>query len=195
MAGPEASAPTPKPARRAASITRTFFATFFAVTLAGLTIALTSWIDARQTQQDVLAVLQTLDQLRVLNASPALEQQRNQIRDIVLDLSDSAQQAALGTTIITTAVLVSLGIGLVYARRRLAEPFGVVVAALERVATGEYDVRLPEVGAEFGTIARGVNRMSETLAWRQHMQEYTSRLLAALNAAPREAAGLTPALV
>jgi signal transduction histidine kinase/HAMP domain-containing protein len=194
MAVPETSSPTPKPARRAPSITRLFFATFFAVTLAGLTIALTSWIDARQTQQDALDVLQTLDQLRVLNASPALEQQRNQIRDIVLDLSDSAQQAALGTTIITTAVLVSLGIGLVYARRRLAEPFGVVVAALERVATGEYDVRLPEVGAEFGTIARGVNRMSETLAWRERMQEYTSRLLAALNAAPREGAGLTPAL-
>src|SRR5713101_3867048 len=154
--------PTSRSARRAPSITRLFVATFFAVTLAGLTIALTSWINARQTQQDALAVLQTLDQLRVLNPSPALEAQRAHIRDIVLDLSDTAQQAALGTTIITVAVLIALGIGLVYSRRRLAEPFGTVVAALERVATGEYDLHLPEQGAEFGTIARGVNRMSQT---------------------------------
>src|SRR5215510_729113 len=188
-------APLPtRPVRRAPSITRLFVATFFAVTLAGLTIALTSWINARQTQQNALAVMQTLDQLRVLNPSPALEQQRNNIRDIVLDLSDSAQQAALGTTIITIAVLIALGIGLVYSRRRLAEPFGTIVAALERVETGEYDLHLPEEGAEFGTIGRGVNRMSQTLAWRARIQEYTSRLLAALNAAPREGAGLTPAL-
>src|SRR5215510_15022983 len=188
-------APLPtRPVRRAPSITRLFVATFFAVTLAGLTIALTSWINARQTQQNALAVMQTLDQLRVLNPSPALEQQRNNIRDIVLDLSDSAQQAALGTTIIAAAVLIALGIGLVYSRRRLAEPFGTIVAALERVETGEYDLHLPEDGAEFGTIARGVNRMSQTLAWRARIQEYTSRLLAALNAAPREGAGLTPAL-
>ncbi|HKE92290.1 MAG TPA: ATP-binding protein [Gemmatimonadales bacterium] len=183
-----------RPVRRAPSITRLFVATFFAVTLAGLTIALTSWINARQTQQNALAVMQTLDQLRVLNPSPALEQQRSHIRDIVLDLSDSAQQAALGTTIITVAVLIALGIGLVYSRRRLAEPFGTIVAALERVETGEYDLHLPEDGAEFGTIGRGVNRMSQTLAWRARIQEYTSRLLAALNAAPREGAGLTPAL-
>ena len=194
MTAPETPTPTPKPVRRAPSITRLFLATFFAVTLAGLTIALTSWIDARQTQQDALAVLETLDQLHVLNASPALEQQRSRIGDIVLDLSDSAQQAALGTTIITAAVLIALGIGLVYSRRRLAEPFGTIVAALERVETGSYDLHLPEEGAEFGTIARGVNRMSQTIAWREQIQEYNSRLLAALNAAPREAAGLTPAL-
>ena len=186
--------PSTRPVRRAPSITRLFVATFFAVTLAGLTIALTSWINARQTQQNALAVLQTLDQLRVLNPSAALEQQREHIREIVLDLSDSAQQAALGTTIITVAVLIALGIGLVYSRRRLAEPFGTIVAALERVETGEYDLHLPEEGAEFGTIVRGVNRMSQTLAWRERIQEYTSRLLAALNAAPREGAGLTPAL-
>src|SRR5215831_13782040 len=186
--------PATQPGRRAPSITRLFFATFFAVTLAGLTISVTAWIDARQTQQDALTVVQALDQLHVINASPALEGQRSHIRDIVLDLSDSAQQAALGTTIITAAVLIALGIGLVYSRRRLAEPFGTIVAALERVETGEYDLHLPEEGAEFGTIGRGVNRMSQTLAWRARIQEYTSRLLAALNAAPREGAGLTPAL-
>ncbi|HEY6224270.1 MAG TPA: HAMP domain-containing protein, partial [Gemmatimonadales bacterium] len=186
--------PSARPVRRAPSITRLFFATFFVVTLAGLTITLTSWIDARQTQRDALAVLETLDQLHAINASPTLEAQRNGVRDIVLDLSDSAQQAALGTTIITAALLIALGIGLVYSRRRLAEPFGTIVAALERVATGEYDLHLREDGAEFGTIARGVNRMSATLAWRERMQEYTARLLAALNAAPREGAGLTPAL-
>src|SRR5258707_371860 len=72
MAVPETSSPTPKPARRAPSITRLFFATFFAVTLAGLTISLTSWIDAPQTQQGVPAVLHTLDQLGA-GLSPALD--------------------------------------------------------------------------------------------------------------------------
>ena len=186
--------PGNRPARRAPSITRLFVATFFAVSLAGLTITWKAWLIARQTQQDALSVLETLDQLHAINSSPALETQRGRIRDIVLDLSDSAQQAALETTIITVAVLIALAIGLVYSRQRLAEPFSAVVAALERVATGEYDLRLPESGAEFGTIAQGVNRMSETLAWRERMQDYASRLLAALNAAPREGSGLTPAL-
>jgi signal transduction histidine kinase len=111
------------------------------------------------------------------------------------DLGDSTQQAALATTIVLLAVLASLGIGLLYSRRRLAEPFGAIVTALQRVAAGEYGARLPEdASGEFGAIAQGVNHMTERLAWRERMQDQTSRLLAALNAAPREAVGLTPAL-
>ncbi|MGH7537704.1 MAG: HAMP domain-containing protein, partial [Gemmatimonadales bacterium] len=189
------SAPFSPLLRRAPSITRLFFATFFAVTLAGFTITLTSWLDARRTERDALTILTTLDQLHAATQSPAFAAQRDRIRGIVEDLSDSAQQAALATTIIVMAVLISLGIGLLYSRQRLAEPFAAIVTALERVATGHYGVRLPEEATgEFRTIAQGVNRMAETLAWRERMQDYMSRLLSALNAAPREGAGLTPAL-
>ena len=183
------------PLARAPSISRLFFATFFAVALAGFTIALTAWLDARQTERSTTTILSTLDRMRALNPAPSLEAERAQIRAITEALNDAAQQGALATTIILLAVLISLGIGLVYARRRLAEPFGDVVAALERVAAGEYGVRLPEqASGEFRAIAQGVNRMGETLAWRERIQEYLSRLLAALNATTREGTGLAPAL-
>jgi signal transduction histidine kinase len=183
------------PLARAPSISRLFFATFFAVALAGFTIALTAWLDAKQTERSTTTILSTLDRMRALDPAPALEAERAQIRTITEALNDAAQQGALATTIILLAVLISLGIGLVYARRRLAEPFGDVVAALERVAAGEYGVRLPEqASGEFRAIAQGVNRMGETLAWRERIQEYLSRLLAALNATTREGTGLAPAL-
>ena len=183
------------PLARAPSISRLFFATFFAVALAGFTIALTAWLDAKQTERSTTTILSSLDRMRELNPAPSLDGERAQIRTITEGLNDAAQQAALATTIILLAVLISLGIGLVYARRRLAEPFGEVVAALERVAAGEYGVRLPEqASGEFRAIAQGVNRMGETLAWRERIQEYLSRLLAALNATTREGTGLAPAL-
>src|SRR6266702_723193 len=75
-------------------------------------------------------------------------------------------------------------------------PAGRVVTALERVAGGHFAERLPEDQPdEFGAIARGVNRMAATLAWREGLHEYLAQLLAALNAPPDEAAsGLTQAL-
>ena len=193
------SVPLPVPRRRAPSITRLFLATFFVVALAGLTITLIAWLDARQAERDVLTMVQALDRLHAAiptpALSPALEVERVRIREIAENLSDATQQGALATTIIVGAVLTSLGIGLLYSRRRLAEPFAAIVTALQRVATGEYGVRLPEEATgEFGAMAQGVNRMTETLAWRDRMQDYVSRLLGALNAAPREGAGLAPAL-
>jgi len=57
-------------------------------------------------------------------------------------------------------VLVALGVGLWYNRRRLATPFAHVVGALQRVAAGHYDERLDEnQPEEFGRIAHGVNQM------------------------------------
>jgi signal transduction histidine kinase len=165
------------------------------VALAGFTIALLSWIGARRAEHSTMAMLATLDRLHTLDPQPRLQVERDRIRVIAEDLNDEAQQAALATTIIIVAVLASLGIGLVYSRRRLAEPFGAIVAALERVATGEYGVRLPEQSSEeFLALAQGVNRMGETLAWRERIQEYQSRLLGALNATTREGTGLAPAL-
>src|SRR5438034_777844 len=87
-------------------------------------------------------------------------------------------------------MLVALGVGLWYNRRRLAQPFAHVVSALERVAAGHYEERLDETQPEeFGTIARGVNRMAGALAWREGVQDSTARLLAALNPAVREPSG------
>lgn len=189
------SLPLQGPLARAPSITRLFLATFFAVALAGLTIALLSWLSARRAERSTMAILTTLDRLHALDLQPTLDVEYVRIRALAEDLNDEAQQAALATTIILVAVLTSLGIGLVYSRRRLAEPFGEIVAALERVATGEYSVRLPEqASGEFRALAQGVNRMGETLAWRERIQEYLSKLLAALNATTREGAGLAPAL-
>jgi signal transduction histidine kinase/HAMP domain-containing protein len=182
------------PLHRAPSITRLFFATFFAVALAGITIAVFSWIDARNAERDVIGVLQAADRLEA--GSPAVrDAESDRIREMAEDLGDSAQQTTLATAIVLVAVLISLGIGLLYSRRRLAEPFAAIVTALEGVAAGEYAERLPEdATGEFGTIAQGVNHMTEQLARREQMLAQTSRLLTALNAAPREGAGLTPAL-
>jgi len=171
-----------------------FLATFVSVALAGLTIALFSWIDARNAEQDVMTVLQTVDRLDAASP-PVRNAEHDRIREIAEDIGDSAQQTALATAIVLVAVLISLGIGLLYSRRRLAEPFGAIVTALQGVAAGEYAVRLPEdATGEFGTIAQGVNHMAEQLARRERMLEQSSRLLAALNAAPREGSSLTPAL-
>ena len=183
------------PRHRAPSITRLFLATFFSVALAGLTIALLSWVSAQNAEQDVLSILETLDRMDASSPAPTLATERDRVRALAEDLGDSTQQAALATTVVLLAVLASLGIGLLYSRRRFAEPFGAIVSALQRVAAGEYGARLPEdASAEFGAIAQGVNHMAERLAWRERMQDQTSRLLAALNATPREASGLTPAL-
>ncbi len=187
--------PHREPRHRAPSITRLFFATFFAVALAGLTIALLAWVGARNAEQDVFGILETIDRLDAASPAPTRAVERERIRGLAEDIGDSTQQAALATTIVLLAVLASLGIGLLYGRRRLAEPFGAIVSALQRVAAGEYAARLPEdASGEFGAIAQGVNHMAERLAWRERMQDQTSRLLAALNAAPRETGGLTPAL-
>jgi signal transduction histidine kinase/HAMP domain-containing protein len=165
------------------------------VALAGLTIALLSWVSARNAERNVLAILESLNRLDAATPAPIRDVERARISAIAEDLGDSSQQAALATTIVLLAVLISLGIGLLYSRRRLAEPFGAIVTALQRVAAGEYAGRLPEDAAgEFGAIAQGVNQMAQRLAWRERMQDQTSRLLAALNAAPRDGSGLTPAV-
>jgi len=104
-------------------------------------------------------------------------------------VGDEAIQVAVQSTVIFVVMLVVLGVGLWYNRRRLATPFAHVVGALERVAAGQYAERVREdQPEEFGTIARGVNRMAAALAWRERLQAHTARLLAALNLPPQEAA-------
>src|SRR6266566_12040 len=110
------------------------------------------------------------------------------IRELAAEVGDNAIQAAVQTTVIFVIVLVALGVGLWYNRRRLATPFAHVVGALQRVAAGRYEERLDEdQPEEFGTIAHGVNQMAAALSWRERMQDHAGRLLSALNAPPREA--------
>jgi signal transduction histidine kinase len=184
---------------RSPSITRLFAATFVAVALVGLVTQVATWRAARATQAAMVELAQRLDQvgrIRRLNSSPVLVAEVAAVQELAADAGDDAVQAAVAATVLFAAMLVVLGLGFWYNRRRLAEPFGRVVTALGRVAEGHFAERLPEDQPdEFGTIARGVNRMAGALAWREQLHEYLTQLLAALNAPPDEAAtGLAQAL-
>ena len=182
--------------RAAPSITRLFAATFIAVALVGLVTQIATWRSARSTQTAMVELAQRLDQLQRLSPSPELTTRVTELEDLAVDAGDDAVQAAVAATVLFVAMLTVLGLGFWYNRRRLAAPFGRVVSALERVAEGHYAERVPEDQPdEFGTIARGVNRMAATLAWREGMHEYLAQLLAALNLPPDDtASGLTQAL-
>ena len=181
--------------RRGPSITRLLAVTFVAVAVVGTVIQVAVWRSARATQDAMLQLNQELDAAERLTASPGVLAQLDASRDLAAEAADDAIQAAAATTVIFAAMLVVLAIGLWYNRRRLAEPFARVANALERVTAGDYTERLPE-GApdEFGVVARGINRMATSLAWRDRMHEYLAALLTALNVPAGEAAGLRGAL-
>ena len=183
MTHPAPVRPSPVP-----SISRLFAAAFLAIAVAGLADRVAIWRSARRTQADMIELSQRLEQLARLSPSPALEPQIVAIRELAAEVGDNAIQAAAQTTVIFVIVLVVLGVGLWYNRRRLATPFAHVVGALQRVAAGHYDERLDEdQPEEFGMIAHGVNQMAAALSWRERMQDQAGRLLTALNAPPREA--------
>jgi signal transduction histidine kinase len=187
--------PTGAPERRAPSLTRLFAATFIAVAFVGLVNQIITWRNARHTEATMIELTHRLQQLGRRHPSPGLEAQITELQELASDAGDEALQAAAATTVIFVAMVVVLGLGFWYNRRRLAVPFRRVVTALERLTTGNYDERLPEnQPAEFGTIARGVNRMAAALAWRERMQDYTARLLTALNTPAGEGGGLSRAL-
>src|SRR5438477_4022126 len=177
-----ASAPPEQP-RRAPSITRVFTVAFVAIAVAVLADRYVTWQSARRTQADMVDLTHRLEQLERLHPSPGLETQIQELRELAADVGDNAIQSAIQTTVILAIVLVALAVGLWYNRRRLAGPFGRIVLALERVATGSHAARLDESQPEeFGMIARSVNQMAASLAWRERMQEHIARLLTALNA-------------
>jgi signal transduction histidine kinase len=182
--------------RAAPSITRLFAATFIAVALVGLITQIATWQSARSTQTAMVELAQGLERVQQLRPSPTVAAQVTQLQELAADAGDDAVQAAVSASVLFAAMLTVLGLGFWYNRRRLAAPFALVVTALERVAEGHFAERVPEDQAdEFGAIARGVNRMAATLAWREGLHEYLAQLLAALNAPPDEAAsGLTQAL-
>src|SRR5437879_5828762 len=183
MTHPAPLRPSPVP-----SISRLFAAAFLAIAVAGLAERVAIWRSARRTQADMIELSQRLEQLARVSPSPALEPEIVAMRELAAEVGDNAIQAAARTTVIFVIVLVALGVGLWYNRRRLATPFAHVVGALQRVAAGRYEERLDEdQPEEFGTIARGLNQMAAALSWRERMQDQAGRLLSALNAPPRAA--------
>ena len=180
------------------SISRLFAAAFVVIAIAGLADRIAVWQSARRTQSDMIALTQRLEQLSRFSPSPSLHAELAAMQETTVEVGDNAIQAATQSTVLFTIVLVTLGIGLWYNRRRLAAPFAHVVGALERVAAGQYSERLAEdQPEEFRIIASGVNRMAAALAWRERVQDQEARLLTALNAPSRESGAggsLAPAL-
>src|SRR2546422_2135188 len=117
-----------------------------------------------------------LDPVAQLYPSPGIETQIDDLRELAAEVGDDAIQAAIATTILFAVMLVAVGVGLWYNRRRLAQPFAHVVSALERVAAGHYEERLDEdQPEEFGIIARRVNRMAGGPPSRDVMDDATPR--------------------
>jgi signal transduction histidine kinase len=182
--------------RAAPSITRLFAATFVAVALVGLVTQVATWRSARATQAAMVELARRLDGMQRLSPSPVRAAEVTALEDLAVDAGDDAMQAALAASVLFLAMVVVLGLGFWYNRRRLVAPFGRVAAALARVAAGHFGERLLEDEPdEFGAIAQGVNRMAAALAWREQLHEYLAQLLAALNAPPDDAGtGLGQAL-
>ena len=181
---------------KAPSITRLFAATFIAVAAVGLVTQIATWRSARATQSAMLDLAQRLDDIQRLTRLPGVAAQASAAAELAAEAGDDAVQAALAASVLFVSTLVVLGLGFWYNRRRLAEPFSRIAAALQRVGEGQFVEPLPEnQPGEFGVIARGINGMAKSLAWREELQAYLSQLLSALNAPADEAAtGLAQAL-
>src|SRR5436189_4803994 len=144
----------------------------------------------------MVELAQRLDRIQRLGPSPLIAAEATAAAELAADAGDDAVQAAVAASVLFAAMVTVLGLGFWYNRRRLAAPFARISQALQRVAEGHFGEPLPEDQAgEFGVIARGVNRMATSLAWREALQAYLSQLLAALNTSADDAAtGLSQAL-
>jgi len=183
--------------RAAPSITRLFAATFIAVALVGLVTQVATWRSARATQMAMVELAQRLERIQRLEPSPVIAAEATAAAELAADAGDDVVQAALAASVLFAAMLIVVGLGFWYNRRQLATPFSRIVQALQRVAEGQFLEPLREdQPGEFGTIARGLNHMAKTLAWREELQAYLSQLLAALNTSADDAAatGLGQAL-
>src|SRR6185503_6456554 len=169
------SSPSPL---RAPSFTRLFAATFIAVALVGLVTQVATWQSARATEAAMVELAQRLDRIQRLQPSPVVAAEASAAAELAADAADDALQAALAASVLFIAMIAVLGLGFWYNRRRLATPFARIAQALQRVAGGQFIEPLPEdQPGEFGTIARGVNHLARTLAWREELQAYLSQLL------------------
>src|SRR3989454_790353 len=128
--------PSPERGMRTPSISRVFAAALLAIAVAGLVERWATWQSARRTQADMIDLTHRLERIAQLYPSPGIETQLDDLRELAAAVGDDAIQAAIATTILFAVMLVALGVGLWYNRRRLAQPFAHVVSALERVAAG-----------------------------------------------------------
>src|SRR5690349_20948969 len=129
---------------RVPSIRRLFAVAFLAIAVAGVADQIAIWQSARRTQSDKVELRQRLEGLARLAPSAAVQAQIRAKRELAGLGGDNAMRAAVQTTDLFVIVLVALGVGLWYNRRKLAAPFAHVVGALERVAAGRYEERLRE---------------------------------------------------
>src|SRR3989441_212638 len=163
--------------RATPSITRLFAATFIAVALVGLVTQVATWRSARATQMAMVELAQRLDRIQRLGPSPVIAAEATAAAELAADSGDDAVQAAVAASVLFVAMLVVLGLGFWYNRRRLAAPFSRIAQALQRVAEGQFVESLPEdQPGEFGAIARGVNHMAKALAWRGGLPADLSQL-------------------
>src|SRR5256886_5162289 len=122
---------------RAPSISQLYGAAFIVIAVAGLADRIAVWRSARHTQADMIDLSQRLERLDRFSPSPALRAQIAEMQELTAEVGDEAIQLAVQSTVIFVVMLVVLGVGLWYNRRRLATPFAHVVGALERVAAGQ----------------------------------------------------------
>src|SRR5260370_225567 len=96
----------------------------------------------RRTQAAMIELSQRLGQLERTEPTGAFNGDIDALRDLSAEVGDDAIQAALETTVLSVAILVTLAVGLWYTRRRLAKPFADVLGALEQAAAAPYEGRL-----------------------------------------------------
>src|SRR5256884_1068765 len=172
----------------ARSISQLLGAAFIVIAVAGLADRIRVWRSARRPQAAMIDLSQRLERLDRLSPSPALRARIADMQELTADVGDEAIQLAVQSTVIFVVMLIVLGVGLWYNRRRLATPFAHVVGALERVAAGHYAERLREdEPEEFGTIARRINRMAVALTWREGVQAHPAPPPGPLEPPPPEA--------
>jgi len=100
------------------SITRLFAATFIAVALVGLVTQIATWRSARATQTAMVDLAQRLDRIQRLGPSPVIAAEATAAAELAVDAGDDAVQAALAASVLFAAMLVVLGLGFWYNRRR-----------------------------------------------------------------------------
>src|SRR5262249_59798531 len=94
---------------------------------------------ARATQAAMVALTQRLERIQGLDASPLIAAEATAAAELAVDAGDDAVQAALAAGVLFTAMLIVLGLGFWYNRRRLAAPFGRIAEGAQRERGGHVE--------------------------------------------------------
>src|SRR5260370_30777401 len=96
------------------------------------------WHSAHRTEAAMIELSQRLGQLERTEPTGAFNGDIDALRDLSAEVGDDAIQAAVETTVLSIVILVTLGVGLWYTRRRLAVPFARLLGAPEPAAARRY---------------------------------------------------------